>query len=152
MDVLGDRVRRHPADVAQGGDPDDGAGAAPERAAPAVLARLEHPAEQRLFVEPLAVAGDGIVLERVVVVELLRCLDQRDLRIVEIADRPHQQVAVRHVVGVEEAIRSASITVSAWLRLPAFAWVCSRGRGTELPAIVRAVHLGRAPSSRTHVS
>ena len=51
--------------------------------------------------EPLAVTGDGLVLERVVVVELLGRLHQRHARIVEVADGADQEVRVRDVVGVQ---------------------------------------------------
>ena len=42
------------------------------------------------------------VLERVRVVELLRRLDEGDARILEIAERPHEELVGGDVVGVED--------------------------------------------------
>ena len=50
VDILGDRVGRDAADVAQRRHPDDRARPAPEGSTPAVLAGLDHPIEQCLLV------------------------------------------------------------------------------------------------------
>ena len=112
VDVLGDRVGGDQTDFAQRGDPDDRAGPAPERAAPAVLAGLQDAIEEGLLVEPLRACAVGIgqragrasalVFEGLVVVEVLGGLDQGDPRIVEVAEGVHQEVRRRDVVGVED--------------------------------------------------
>ena len=110
VDVLRDGVGRDAADLPQCRDAHDGAGPAPERAGPAVLARLEDPIEEGLFVEALAadpVGGGaidptGLVLERVDVVELLGRLDQGETRIVEVAQGADEEVGRGDVVGVED--------------------------------------------------
>ena len=101
VDVLGDRVGRDAANVAQGSHSENRAGPAPERRAPAVLAGLEHAIEEGLLVEArLALAR--CVLEGVGVVELLGRLDEGEPLILEIAERPHEELVRRDVVGVED--------------------------------------------------
>ncbi len=100
-------------DVAQGVDPHDSAGPAPERSAPAVLARLEDPIEEGLLVEAPGLVGlavdqragraTALVLEGFEVVELLRRLDQGDPRIVEIAQGAHEEIGRGDMVGVQHA-------------------------------------------------
>ncbi len=101
VDILGDRLGRDPADIAERRHPDDPAGSAPERRAPAVLAGLKNPVEERLLVEALVAIARG-VFERLGVVEILRRLDESDGRIVEVAERPYEKLGRRDVVGVED--------------------------------------------------
>ncbi len=62
----------------------------------AVLARADDAVEERLLV-----AADHVVLDRVVVEEVVRALDQRHSLVVEVADHRVERVGHRHVVGVE---------------------------------------------------
>ena len=62
----------------------------------AVLAGADDAVEERLLV-----AADDVVLDRVVVEEVVRALDQGDPLVVEVADHRVERVRHRHVVGVE---------------------------------------------------
>ena len=62
----------------------------------AVLAGADDAVEERLLV-----AADDVVLDRVVVEEVVRGLDQGHALVVEVADQSVERVGHRHVVGVE---------------------------------------------------
>ncbi len=102
VDVLGHAVDAHAADRAERVDPDHRARPAPERRTPAVLRGGDHAIEDRLFVEYLAVTP-SLMLERFEVIEVLRRLDEGQLRIVEIRQERGQEAGRRDVVRVEDA-------------------------------------------------
>jgi hypothetical protein len=107
--ILGDRLDGDAADAAERFDADDGVRAAPERGLPAVLAGLDRPVEQSLLAErdvpapapePRAVAT---VLKRIQVVEVLRCLDDRNRGIGEVAERVAEKSRSDDVIRIEHA-------------------------------------------------
>ncbi len=98
VDVLRDRGGCDPANIFEGCAPYHRRAAAPERAVAGVLARLNDAEEQRLLVPAACAPG---VLDRILVVELLGHLDQRQLFVLEVTQRALQVFRLRHHVGVE---------------------------------------------------
>ncbi|HWO15904.1 MAG TPA: hypothetical protein VNM89_04240 [Solirubrobacterales bacterium] len=96
VEVLGDRLRRDPADPEQRLAADQRRRAAPESGAVAVFAGADDAVEQRLLVP-----SHRVVLRRVVVEEVMRALHQAHPLVVEVADQRVEGVGHRHVVGVE---------------------------------------------------
>src|SRR5205814_1807957 len=72
----------------------DRVGAAEEGSIPTVLTLLDRPVEQRRLA-PEWVAGWDIE-------EPLRCLDERHVRILEVADGPIEDLRPRNLVGVQD--------------------------------------------------
>ncbi len=94
--VFGDRVGGDTVDRPERPRPQHGRCPAPERRVPTILAGLEDPVEQPFF-------GEGTdVLERIEVVEVLRGLDDRDPRIIEVRDRGREELRRWHVIGIED--------------------------------------------------
>ena len=149
VEVLGDRLSGHPAHLDECCAAQKRGRTAPEHAVVAVLARADHLEEHALLV-----AARLVVLHRVLVVEVVRALDEGDLVVVEIAHGGVEGVGER-VRGQRPGRRSAhrSYMPSAWLILPAFAWELS-GRHIQCAphSSARASISGRRPSSRRKVS
>ena len=125
VEVLGDGLGGHTPHLRQGVAPDDSSRAAPEDTVVAILAGQDDLEEHALVM-----SSRLEVLERVLVAEVLRCLDQRHLGIVEVAHGGIQDVGLGHVVGVEYQEQVAVGTMRrAWLMFPALAWLLS-GRVT----------------------
>ncbi len=101
VDVLGHRAGRETADPVECAAANHRATAAVEGGVPDVLAALDHAKEQGLFGPGDPAARIGAVLERIEVVEILRRLHERHLRIVEISQRLQQKIAPRRMIGIE---------------------------------------------------
>ena len=101
MQVLGDRRRGEAADLVEGGAAEHRAAPAEERRVPVILAALDHPEEQRLLGPDHAPLARAAVLVGVEVVEVLRRLHERDVRVLQVADGLGQELARRRVIRVE---------------------------------------------------
>ena len=79
----------------------DGAGPAEEAGVPVVLPGHDEVEEHVLLAVQAPHAPAHAVLQRIQVVVPLRHLDERDLRVVEEAERPLQEVGTWHMVRIE---------------------------------------------------
>ena len=96
VEVLGDRLGRHPADLDESFPTQDRSRTAPVGAVVPILAGADHLEEHALLM-----AADLVVLHRVLVVEIVRALDERDRLVVEIADGGVEGIGKGHVVSIE---------------------------------------------------
>ena len=101
QNVFGDRLgRQSVADGAERGAARDRIGAAAERGIPGVAARHDGVEEEALLVRQ-GLAQCQVGLHRIVIVEGVRDLHDPDRGFGKEADRAHEEVALRHEIGVE---------------------------------------------------
>ena len=101
VDVLGQGLGCHSADLAQRHHPQQRAGTAPEGGVPAVPSGGERSVEQ-LLLHVSSAAAPAYVLETVQVVEVLRGLDQGQPGVGEVRQRRGEEVPAGDVVGVQD--------------------------------------------------
>src|SRR5262245_57107954 len=95
--VLGDRLGRHTARGEERLHPESRRCAAAEGSAPGILASELRTEEESLFVGPVPPAQQ-VPLDRVGIEEMLRRLDDADIRIVEEAEHPLEDIAMGHEI------------------------------------------------------
>ena len=97
VEILGNRVGEHAADVFERAAPDERGGTAPEHCVAPALPGRDHLVEQGLFVT----LGTR-VLDRVAVREIVRSLDERDVWICEVPNGGVENLGKRYMVRVQE--------------------------------------------------
>jgi hypothetical protein len=119
VQVLSDGCHREPADLIDGGAPEDRAGSAIEAGVVDVPARLGDVVEHVLFVRDVLATAET-VLEQIRVVEVMRRLHLRDLVVTEVPQRLVQEAAYRHVIGIEGDDEVAARLPERVIEIPCF--------------------------------